>query len=62
MVCAFKKDGAMSCGFDADIIDEPFMGIVHNTINELADIWFDFVLDSKENMEKAKEFEMIVKI
>lgn len=62
MVCTFKKDGSVSCTYDTDMIDEAFMGILYNTINELADIWFGFVEDSKEAGEKFKQFEVAVKI
>ncbi len=62
MVCTFKKDGSVTCTYDANIIDEAFMGILYNTINELADIWFEFVEDSKKAKEKIKPFEIKIKI
>lgn len=62
MFCDFRKDGSVSSVYDTNIVDEPFMGIVHNTINELADIWFEFVKDSKEAKKKVKQFEIIVRI
>ena len=62
MVCVFQEDGSTRQIYDADIIDEPFMGIVYNTINELAEIWFDFVKDAEEAKEKVKKFGIIIKI
>lgn len=62
LVYVFQKDGSVRQIRDADITDEPFMGIVHNTIKEMADIWSDFVMDSKEAKEKVKPFEIIIKI
>lgn len=62
MNCAFKKDGAVGFVYDGEILDEPFMGIVRNTLSELADIWFHYVLDCQDTEEKAKSFEVIIKI
>ncbi len=62
MVCVFQKDGSVRQIWDAAITDEHFMGIVHNTINEMTNIWFDFVMDSKEAKEKVKQFGIIIKI
>lgn len=62
MICAFKKDGAVGFVYDGEILDEPFMGIVRNTLSELADIWFNFALDSQDTKEKAKSFEVMIKI
>ena len=62
MVCTFREDGTMGRKYDPIILDEPFMGILYNTLNELADTWFYFVLDSIKAEEKIKEFEIIIKI
>lgn len=62
MVCTFREDGSMGRVYDPIILDEPFMGILYNTLNELADTWFYFVLDSVKAEEKIKEFEIIIKI
>lgn len=62
MVYVFQEDGSVRQIWDAAITDEPFMGIVHNTINEMADWWSDFVMDSKEAKGKVKPFGIIIKI
>ena len=62
MVCIFREDGSMGRVYDPVILDEPFMGILYNTLNDLADVWFEFVEDSKEAKEKVKRFEIIIKI
>lgn len=62
MLCTFREDGSVCCEYDKGILDEPFMGILLNTLNKLADTWFYFVLDSIKAEEKIKEFEIIVKI
>lgn len=62
MDCEFRKDGSVNCNYDAGMIDEPFMGIIYNTMNELSDIWFDFVIDSKDAGEKVKQIRINIKI
>lgn len=62
MICEFRKDGSVICNYDAGMIDEPFMGIFYNTINELSDIWFDFVEDSEGAREKLKQIRVTIKI
>lgn len=62
MVFIFNGDGSVRRIWDGEILDEPFMGIVTNTLNELADIWFEFVMDSGKVAEKVKPFGIIVRI
>lgn len=62
MICSFRKDGSVGITFEDDLPDEPFMGIVQNTINEMADIWFEFVEDAKKAKEKVKPFRIVVRI
>lgn len=62
MICAFEKDGSMGCVYDADIVDEPFMGFIHDSINKLADIWFEYVKVSKEAKVKVKSIGIVIKI
>ena len=62
LICTFREDGSMNRVYDPVILDEPFMGILYNKLNDLADTWFYFVLDSIKAEEKIKEFEIIIKI
>lgn len=62
MIYDFRKDGSMRCVYDADIIDEPFIGIIHNTINVSGNIWFKVVEDAKKTKKKIKPFRIIVRI
>lgn len=62
MICKFQKDGSTSFVYDADITDEPFMGIIQDAINDIADEWFKFVKDSKEAKTKVYPFRMVVRI
>lgn len=62
LVGKFREDGSVYCEYDEGILDEPFMGILYNTLNNLADTWFYFVLGTIKTKVKTKEFEIIVKI
>lgn len=62
LVCTFREDGSVCCMYDEGILDEPFMRMLYNTLNNLADTWFYYELGTIKTEVKAKEFEIIVKI